>query len=359
MYEYRYNTALKQVEYRKKGTNKYQPLGERDYLLITKQVRNHLPHVSPKMIKEALLGDDSFDTDPFKEYFELLPEWDRADRLKEFATTVNTVDSNFWFTILVKYLCAVVKSLIDEEFTNQHVLVLIGGQGVGKSTWLKKLVPDALKQYVHHGPIDPRNKDDVRKLSECMFINLDELDALGRSNAARIKELITRPEINQRKAYGQMNELYTRRASFVASLNSYQFLHDQTGSRRFLCFKVHHINFQHQVEMDKVYAQIYNMLKQGYDPVLTHEETRRIEQQNENYIYQSPIETAVYDTFEIGSDGDKFYTATDVAETIKRQIKETRVSRSTVTKVGMALSKKFPFARKGNSKGYYLRKRYE
>ena len=54
-----------------------------------------------------------------------------------------------------------------------------------------------------------------------------------------------------RKAYGHNNENMPRRASFAGSVNTAQFLNDTTGSRRFLCFEVEHIEYNHEIDINK------------------------------------------------------------------------------------------------------------
>jgi predicted P-loop ATPase len=200
------------------------------------------------------------------------------------------------------------------------------------------------------------NKDDIRKLSECMFINLDEMDAMGKSSAARLKELITKPEINQRRAYGMTNERYIRNASFLASLNHYQFLRDHTGSRRFLTFKVVNIDLDVMIDMDQVYAQASKLIEGGFQTDFSAECVQKIQDRNNSFTHMTPLESAIFDNFIEGTSADRFFTASMVANEIKSACNQRMVDRSFATKVGAALSKKFSVVRKGNMRGYHLRK---
>ena len=142
--------------------------------------------------------------------------------------------------------------VLDDKVINHTVIVFSGKQGLGKTTWVEKLVPRKLKEYLFSGTINPNNKDTLVQLSECMLINLDELENLNRSEIGSLKEIITKTQIRMRKAYGHNNETMPRRASFAGSVNTAQFLNDTTGSRRFRCFEVENIEYTHNIDIHKV-----------------------------------------------------------------------------------------------------------
>ena len=120
---------------------------------------------------------------------------------------------------------------LDEEKVNHQVLVLVGPQGIGKSSWLNSLLPKELSGYLYSGLINPNNKDTLVHLSENLFINLDELENLNKTELGSLKSLITQSAIKLRKAYGMFNENLRRRASFMGSVNDAEFLTDSTGNR--------------------------------------------------------------------------------------------------------------------------------
>ena len=118
------------------------------------------------------------------------------------------------------------------------------------------------------------NKDTLIHLAECMLINLDELENLNRSEIGSLKEIITKTHIRMRKAYGHNNENMPRRASFAGSVNTAQFLNDTTSSRRFLCFEVEHIEYTHDIDINKVYAQALQLKEDGFRHWFNQEEIK-------------------------------------------------------------------------------------
>jgi predicted P-loop ATPase len=88
-----------------------------------------------------------------------------------------------------------------------------------------------------------------------MLINLDELEYLNCSEIGSLKEIITKNQIRMRKAYGHFLQTKPRRASFEGSVNTAQFLYDTTGSRRFLCFELEGIQYQHKLDINMAFSQ--------------------------------------------------------------------------------------------------------
>ena len=149
-------------------------------------------------------------------------------------------------------MVAVVAGALEDEKVNHTTLILMGDQGLGKTTWFMRMLPKELQKYSYSGPIDPRDKDTTVNISECLIINLDELESLSRASASAIKEIITKSDIRIRRPYGRFAEKLIRRASFVGSINEDQILNDTTGSRRFLIHEVIDLDYQHDVDIDAV-----------------------------------------------------------------------------------------------------------
>lgn len=109
----------------------------------------------------------------------------------------------------MKWIVATVGCATVEEVTNQTAIIFIGKQGVGKTIWMKNLVPYDLKNYFYSGTPNLKDKDSRIRLAESFLINLDEMmGSLSRTNAERLKEIITAPRVRERRAYGQFDEVW-------------------------------------------------------------------------------------------------------------------------------------------------------
>ena len=278
---------------------------------------------------------------PFDEYFYNLPKWnEKADYISELANTITTTKQELWQQCFKKWLVAMVGCVLDDKVINHTVIVFSGKQGLGKTTWVEKLVPKQLKEYLFSGTINPNNKDTLVQLSECMLINLDELENLNRSEIGSLKEIITKTQIRMRKAYGHNNETMPRRASFAGSVNTAQFLNDTTGSRRFLCFELEDIQYQYDVDINLVFAQAFYLFKNNFKYWFDQEEIKSINENNEQYQLRSPEEELLLTWFEAcdKENATSFLNTSQIATKLAEKAK-INVTDSTINKLGRALNK--------------------
>jgi hypothetical protein len=367
-YRFRNNTITGRLEYRfltKKVWYQMNDYIENSMLreLLKNKIRTNMGG-----LRNLLYSDFCELFNPFSTYFESLPSWDeQTDHIALLADTITTTHQDLWHTCIKKWLVAMVGCVLDEHTINQTVIVFSGKQGVGKTTWMENLVPKELKQYLFSGTINPNNKDTLIHLSECMLINLDELENLNRSEIGSLKELITKTHIRIRRAYGHNNETLPRCASFAGSVNTAQFLNDTTGSRRFLSFEVTGIKYDHKVCLEEVYAQALHLFSSGFRFWFNGEEIDAINQNNEQYQLRSPEEELLLTWFEpvqLNPDGSpsvhspQYLNASQIAAKLADKAKIT-VTDGTVNKIGKAL-RKHGFLRVKKSQNYsYLVKELE
>jgi len=271
------------------------------------------------------------------------------------AETVNTTSQELWGKCFKKWLVATVAAVLDNKTVNHTAIILSGGQGIGKTTWMLNLCPPELGDYIFSGTINPNNKDTLIHLAECMFINMDELENMNRTEIGAFKEIITKSAIRMRRAYGHHIEAFTRRASFMGSVNSSQFLTDSTGSRRFLCFEIISINYQHSIDLQMVYAQAYDLFQQGFKFYFDKDEINAISESNEQFQINTVEEELLLTYFQKVqlSEATNFLSA---AQILNRITERTHVNIATspgaVIRIGKAL-KKFSFEKR-KTDGLYL-----
>jgi predicted P-loop ATPase len=278
---------------------------------------------------------------PFEDYFFNLPSYDeKEDYITQLADTITTTKQDLWRQCFKKWLVAMVGCVLDEKVINHTVIVFSGKQGLGKTTWVEKLVPRPLKEYLFSGTINPNNKDTLVQLSECMLINLDELENLNRSEIGSLKEIITKTQIRMRKAYGHNNETMPRRASFAGSVNTAQFLNDSTGSRRFLCFELEGIQYQHKVDINLAFSQALFLFKSGFRHWFDQEEIKFITENNEQYQLHSPEEELLLTWFEPCDReiATLFLNASQIGAKLAEKAK-INLNDGTINKIGKALKK--------------------
>jgi predicted P-loop ATPase len=297
-YKFRFNIISQKIEWKPSADRPFQPMNDFQENSILRDLLKNGINCSQSLLRFILKSDFCRVYNPFEEYFYALPEHDGEEYINQLADTITTSDQELWRVCFKKWLVAMVACSLHEDAINHTVIVFTGKQGLGKTTWIEALLPEQLRCYLFSGTINPNNKDTLIHLSECMLINLDELENLNKSEIGALKELITKSNIRMRRAYGHHAESMPRRASFAGSVNSAQFLNDSTGSRRFLCFEVDNIEYQHQIDIDKVMAQALSLFTEGYQYWFDRNEILQINLNNESYEIRSLEEELLLSNFE-------------------------------------------------------------
>jgi hypothetical protein len=228
--------------------------------------------------------------------------------------------------------------LIDDETVNHVAPILCGGQGLGKTRWIGRLVPEQLNKYFFSGTINLGNKDTVIQLSECMIIDLDELQNLTKKSIGDLKSLMTKQQIRVRRPYGKVAEKLPRRASFIGSINDKEFLRDTTGNRRFLCFDVDAIE-SIDVDLNMVCAQALHLYQSGARFWFNADETEEIEINNEQFKKSYYEEELLLNHFVPVSlnDVDTYLSTTEIARILNNREKLS-VNGTTIQHLGKALA---------------------
>ena len=210
--------------------------------------------------------------------------------------------SSLWRTCFRKWFVSMVASWMDVKVVNHQMLVLIGPQGIFKSTWLDALIPEALVSYrCRQSGTNFSDKDEQLRCAEFAMVNYDEFDRLSSSDLDNLKSLITTPDVSIRAPYGSTKERRVRIASYCASGNKFQFLTDQTGNRRFLPFYVSHIDspFDHPIDHHRLYAEAVKMVKDGFVYWFTSEDIQQLSKYVEQFADRSPEEELLDVYFDI------------------------------------------------------------
>ncbi|WP_233622019.1 VapE domain-containing protein [Flavobacterium agrisoli] len=340
-YVFRHNIVSGKLEFQYFGKKKWNVMNDFIENSMLRECLKGRIKTNLSSLRNLLYSDFCELYNPFEDYFFNLPSYDeKTDYITELANTITTTKQDLWQQCFKKWLVAMVGCVLDDKVINHTVIVFSGKQGLGKTTWVEKLVPKQLKEYLFSGTINPNNKDTLVQLAECMLINLDELENLNRSEIGSLKEIITKTQIRMRRAYGHNNETMPRRASFAGSVNTAQFLNDSTGSRRFLCFEVENIQYQHQVDINLVFSQALYLFKSDFRFWFDQEEIKAITESNEQYQLRSPEEELLLTWFEpVEREKAKlFLNASQIAAFLAERTK-LNLNDGTINKLGKALKK--------------------
>ena len=234
---------------------------------------------------------------PFTAYFEQLPEWDGTDRVSALARRVS--DNPVWVNGFHRWMLGLSAQWMqfrpDTNNANRAnsvaPLLVSSRQGLGKSTFCRLLMPDALKAYYTESYDLSSPASAEAKLAAYGLINLDEFDKLSASKMPLLKNLMQASALNIRKAYKRSASALPRIASFIGTSNREDLLVDRTGSRRFLCVSLEHaIDCTTPVEHEQLYAQLKAELLSGERSWFNKEEEQAIQQHNALFYKHIPEE---------------------------------------------------------------------
>lgn len=245
------------------------------------------------------------------------PDW-LAKKAAE-VTVLNPDQQGMFEVCFKKWFVAMVASWLKDEIINHTVFVLIGRQGIFKTTWLERLMPDKLRNYMSKFMLEGGNCNrDVRaRLYENGLLNIDELDAMNSHELNVLKSMITTADVNDREVYAVMKTRHVRLASFCGSTNKREFLTDLTGNRRWLPFEVESIYnpFLSLVPTDRMYAQAVYLFEQGFNYWFDKDDIEKLEGHNEDYRMQEREEEILPLLFDSPALGKgEFLTITEISD---------------------------------------------
>ena len=304
-----YNLVTDQTMFMIKNTADWLQLDERMLCSIRGQIAADTgKRVLKQDVRDVLNSDFSRLSHPVREYVEALPAWDGCDRVKELCRHVSAQEPQYFEWTLHKWLVAVVAMWMSDLASNHEIFVLIGAQGIYKTTFFRHLLPPQLRMYFWENAHNSfSSKDDHLALAENCLVEIEEMDLQSSRDISELKALATSEKVKERRPYARFREEKHRLASFCGSGNQERFLSDETGNRRWLCHKVDHIDDPRTwgLDYDQLYAQLRDELRQGFRYWFDSDEQRRVERQNEAFRIESDEEQLIRSRLRRPSAGEK------------------------------------------------------
>ena len=223
-----------------------------------------------------------------------LPQWDGQNHVAKLFSRLPGLSTEQLAFLAVWLRSTVAHWLqMDTMHGNEVVPVLIGAQGCGKTTFLRRLLPSQLREY-YLDHLNLSNKfDKEMALTNNLLVNLDELEAIRPSQHAALKQTLSKNKVNGRPIFGKAQDDRPRYASFVSTTNNPHPLTDTTGSRRYICLQIpegQYIDNTGDINYDQLYAQVLHELREEKAPYwFNNEEVARIQQLNQEYMLKQDM----------------------------------------------------------------------
>ena len=316
-YAFRHNVLSGKTEF----ANKLEDGTLADYRVLTQKALNSIliqakredvfeEGGSKSDIEEYINSEEVESYDPIQHYLNSLPAWDGQNHVAKLFSRLPGMSSEQLNFLTIWMRSTVAHWLqMDVEHGNECVPTLIGAQGCGKTTFLRRLLPLHLRQY-YLDHLNLSNKfDKEMALSNNLLVNLDELDAIRPSQHAQLKQTLSKSKVNGRPIYGASQEDRPRYASFVATTNNTHPLTDPTGSRRYICMTIpegQYIDNTGDIDYEQLYAQVLHELREDKAPYwFNNNEVARIQQLNEEYMEKKDLTELVEICFRKPKEGEK------------------------------------------------------
>lgn len=363
-YNFRFNTIKHVYEFSLLDQFSFKDINENSLFI---ELNKASIKISLNNLKALLKSDFCPRYNPLQYYFENLKEWNdnEPDYIYKLAAYVQADDWEVFADNFKKWLVRTVKcSLIDGYYNKQALILIDTKQNAGKTSFLRFLCPPALKDYIAEN-INPEQKDSLIALATNFLINLDELKQLSKSDINLLKSWISQDKVNVRLPYESRAQVVQRICSFVGSTNMNEFLSDETGSVRWLCFRIgridhsynNYITGEQNINIDDVWSQAYSLYKSGFKCELNADEIKQNEERNSEFKQLSPEFEIIQNYLEPLAEklGGEFMTATEV----HGYIQPWTVTRLTPVMIGRALSH-FRFEKVKHAQkqvyGYFVKK---
>lgn len=213
---------------------------------------------------------------PIQDYLDPL-KWDGKPRLDTLLIEyLNASDEAYTRAVTRKSLVAAVARIYERnkgvKFDN--VILLVGDQGCGKSTFISKLGG----AWYLDGLTNVGSKESVEQLREGWIIEMSEMLATKRTDRETLKQFFSKVSDTYRAPYDKRPETHNRQCVFWGTTNDFQILSDATGNRRYWPIEVskggrNSIWDDLPKERDQIWAEAKHYYKQGetlyLDKVLT------------------------------------------------------------------------------------------
>lgn len=214
---------------------------------------------------------------PVKKYIQSI-DWDNIPRIDTWLhKTVNCENNAYTRDVSAKMLIAAINRIYNPGCKFDHMIILEGGQGIGKST----LVEILANEWYLDTNFDNKDKDLIDSMRGIFIVEISELSGMNKKDIDWLKSFLSKKVDRVRLPYDKANRDFKRKCIFVGTYNpsgNNMYLRDDTGNRRFWPIEcIGKINFQYlRDNLKQIWAEAYHRYKQGEKYFIDNQESLEI-----------------------------------------------------------------------------------
>lgn len=232
---------------------------------------------------------------PVREQLESL-SWDGVPRIRQVASSIlgaraeDATEASYYSTVVYRWFISLVARAFSPGCKVDTALILQGEQGVGKSSFFRKLAGDWFSD-TEMG----LDKDALLQMRSTWIYEWAELENVTSRHAmSRVKAFLTSNEDRFRPPFGRAMITVKRSGVIVGTTNREEFLHDPSGSRRFWVVPVGEIDLaQLQVDRDQLLAEAVHLFRLSERWWLSPEEEAQRADTSSRFVEVDPWEAQV------------------------------------------------------------------
>ena len=290
-----YNELTDVIEIKDKQ-GKIKPLEKRDKELFRMEIEKRFKFKAKVIDLETAIvsASDKFRYHPIKNKI-LAVSWDEIPRAESFFIDVLGVEDNLFNRECTrKWLLASLTRLFDNGVKFDEMIILQGGQGIGKSTTLQRL---SLGYYTD---ITDKLSDEVTfKVMRTWLVELSELSTMMKTDSDSFKAWLSATKDTVRKKYGSDPNDYPRTFTVLGTTNNKEILKDRTGNRRYWLMYCDKDKIKSTIwSLDNNYilqlwSEVYQWYKNGENLLISDETKVYMEKLSSGALDFNPLEERI------------------------------------------------------------------
>lgn len=195
----------------------------------------------------------------------------------------------------------------DDLLVCPHTLVLTGAKhGVGKTSFMRNILPLELRRYMKQDRINIKDKDSVFRMGTSLMLLDDEFGGKSIKDAKDFKNISDKNEITLRRPFQKFDVTVRRRTILSGTTNEVDII-DDFDNRRIIPINFQGVDFETMTTLDKtaMLCEAYYEVLHGYDWKIIGDDKDFLADNTQQNVMIMPFEEIFLSDFSLTDNGGK------------------------------------------------------